>query len=227
MSIRKVLVLGSFFSVLACLPLRAPPNLFGEPEDITIRAGGRAFIVTSAFVSTMNPDNSVYLGVHPDTSTRLGDAINNAAGEVTFHTNPLFETTQVWMRLCDLTGCVDTRTVTITVLSDEPTGPPAPFEDAEELGDDWFRSAWWGDFNIAFFPWIFHAQHSWMFVFDGSMADSVFLFDLVSEAWFWTNATSYPNLFSFGRNSWVFYFQDTSAPRQFVDLQSGEFFGLD
>ena len=39
--------------------------------------------------------------------------------------------------------------------------------------------------------------------------------------------SNYPNLYSFGRNSWVFYFDATSAPRQFVDLQTGEFFSLE
>ena len=60
-----------------------------------------------------------------------------------------------------------------------------------------------------------------------STADSMFLFDLSSGAWFFTGQVLYPNLFSFGRNAWVFYFERTSAPRQFVDLGSGEFFGLE
>ena len=130
------------------------------------------------------------------------------------------------MRICSDFGCAESRTFTLFVEGGD-TGPPAPFEDAEELGEDWFRSAWLGDFNITFFPWIFHAQHSWMFLFDGSTAESVFLFDLASEAWLWTGAGNYPNLYSFGRNSWVFYFEGTSGPRQFVDLQSGEFFSLE
>ena len=95
--------------------------------------------------------------------------------------------------------------------------------------DDWWFSDWFGSFNIAFAGdgWLFHAQHGWMFPFADSTPESVFLFDLASGGWFFTSSGTYPNLFSFGRNAWVFYFQDTSAPRQFVDLQSGEFFNLD
>ena len=90
----------------------------------------------------------------------------------------------------------------------------------------WVRSDWLGDFNISFFPWIFHAQHLWMFAFDESTPDNIFLFDLASAGWFYTSSTLYPNLFAFDRNSWVFYFAGTSGPRDFVDLQTQEFFTI-
>lgn len=52
----------------------------------------------------------------------------------------------------------------------------------------------------------------------------MFLFDLGSSGWFFTGENLYPNLFSFNRNAWVFYFSGTSNPRNYVDLASGEFF---
>ena len=66
-----------------------------------------------------------------------------------------------------------------------------------------------------------------MFIWEDSTADNLFAFDLGSRQWFFTDMSNYPNLFSFGRSSWVFYFEGTSGPREFVDLQSGEFFSLD
>ena len=228
MKINKAFLLGSFFALITCLPLRAQPNILSQPQDATIQAGQRAFIVTDAFFSVVeNPSHSVYLGVNPDTSVRLGMPINNGAGEFRWQSEPLFETIRIWMRLCDAFGCTDTRTVTITVISEEPNGAPAPFEDAAELGDGWWFSDWFDSFNINSFPWIFHAQHEFMFVFDGSISESIFLYDLSSEGWFFTSALLYPNLYSFGRSSWVFYFEDTAKPRQFVDLQSGEFWSAD
>ena len=101
-----------------------------------------------------------------------------------------------------------------------------PFNNAVELGDGWV-SDWIGTFNISFMPWIFHSEHGWMFVWEDSRADNFFAFDLGSGQWLFTTDTSYPNLYSFGRNSWVFYFEGTIGPRQFVDLQRGEFFSWD
>lgn len=88
----------------------------------------------------------------------------------------------------------------------------------------WIFSDWFGSLNVNFYPWIFHAQHQWMFAFDQSKPESVFLFDLGVGGWLFTSSGLYPNLFSFSRNSWIFYFLDTFAPREFVDLQTGEFF---
>ena len=109
--------------------------------------------------------------------------------------------------------------------------PPLEYEDifsgGPDLGGGWHESAWFGFYNVNFAPWFFHVEHAWTFVETSSTADSMFLFDLSSGAWFFTGRVLYPNLFSFGRNAWVFYFEGTSAPRQFVDLGSGEFFGLE
>ncbi len=66
-----------------------------------------------------------------------------------------------------------------------------------------------------------------MFVFKQSAPDNIFLFDLSLDGWFFTHSDQYPNLFSFSRNARVFYFTDTTAPSEFVDLQSGEFFSLE
>ena len=49
----------------------------------------------------------------------------------------------------------------------------------------------------------------------------------LARGWFFTGETLYPNLFSLGRNAWVFYFVRTSNPRQYVDLGNEEFFTLE
>ena len=213
--------------VVACtLPtaVEAQPLIAGQPEDVRIPAGNSAFVVTEVFTGNFNP---AYFGEHPDKSNPAGFATDNSNGQAIWTSEPLFKSTKVWFELCNNAGCSVTRTVTITVVGGEPEGPPAAFEGAEDLGGDWWFSAWFGALNIEFQPWIFHAQHGWMFLFTESSPDSVFLYDLSSDAWVWTSTTQYPNQFSFARNAWVFYFKDTSGPREFVDLQSGEFFNLD
>ena len=118
-----------------------------------------------------------------------------------------------------------------TVPVTPPPPPPPDYEDifsgGSDLGDGWHESSWFGTYNVNFDPWVFHLQHEWTFVEASSLPDSMFLFDLASAGWFFTGQGLYPNLFSFGRNAWVFYFAGTSGPRQYVDLGSGDFFDLE
>ena len=101
------------------------------------------------------------------------------------------------------------------------------FGGGEDLGGGWHFSEWFGFYNVNFFePWVFHLEHVWMFVTAESTPESLFLYDLSSEGWFFTDATQYPNMFSFDRTAWVFYFEESTGPRNFVDLGSGEFFDL-
>ena len=92
-----------------------------------------------------------------------------------------------------------------------------------------FINQWLGTFNVDFAidGWLFHTEHDWLFLPPGSTIESFFFYDLSSQGWYWTSNATYPNLFSFSRNSWVFNFRDTSGPREFVNLASGEFFSMD
>ena len=213
-------------AVLSFHALSAQHQFEIQPDDVTITAG--SLVTLEAWPAAAQDRNWAYQGMHPDTSMDVSDRMIIGANTMRFFSGPLFETTQFWFFGCNDLGCGMTRTVTVTVIPEEAPGPPAAFEGASDLGDDWWFSDWFGSFNIAFAGdgWLFHAQHGWMFLFADSTPDSVFLFDLASAGWFFTSSGTYPNLFSFGRNAWVFYFQDTTSPRQFVDLQSGEFFSL-
>ena len=102
--------------------------------------------------------------------------------------------------------------------------PVNPFATLEDLGGGWRESPWFGVLNDTTFPWIFHLQHEFVFVFFRETENDFFLFDLSTMDWWFTSETLYPNVFNFNRNSWIFYFAETAGPRQFVDLQSGEFF---
>ena len=112
-----------------------------------------------------------------------------------------------------------------------PVSPPPPvepeadiFSGGADFGEGWRESPWFGFYNTNSDPWIFHAEHGWTFIDTSSTAEGIFLYDLSSARWFFTGQGLYPNLFSFARNAWVFYFAGTSGPRQYVDLGSGEFF---
>ena len=122
----------------------------------------------------------------------------------------------------------DSGAVYLFELGGEPSsGYEDIFSGGPDLGAGWHFSDWFGIYNVNFFaPWLFHLEHGWMFLADGGTASEMFLFDLSSEGWYFTGEAQYPNLFDFSRSSWVFYFEESSNPRDFVDLGTGEFFDL-
>ena len=216
-----------FLALLANLGLpleQAFAQLVPPPEEYTIQAGQKAFI---NFWPAGSQSNNVFVGdCCQKTTPYEGGQIFTGERGLDFFSQPLFETTKFFFETCGVTACGFTHTITVIV---QQPGPPDALEGATDEGDKWWFSDWFGFFNTEFATggWIFHAQHGWMFLFADSTPESAFLFDLASDAWHWTNATTYPNFYNFGRNSWVFYFAGTSGPREFVDLVSGEFFSLD
>ncbi len=220
-------VLFALIAAGSPFPVLGQPVLTTQPPDIETMPG-QTFLINVEFRTMSGTNPTIYRtfqGEKPDKAKPL-PGLRFSGDEAIFFGRGITETTQYWFEICNDFGCLQTDTVTVTVISVEPTGPPAPFEDAAELGEGWLRSAWMGDFNIGFFPWIFHAQHSWMFIFDGSTSDDIFLYDLSLEGWLFTSSGVYPSMYSFGRNAWIFYFVGTSGPREFADLGSGEFFSI-
>ena len=96
-----------------------------------------------------------------------------------------------------------------------------------DLGGGWLFSEWFGVCNVSGYPWIFHNEHRWQYVFEGENDGELYLYDLQSEDWWFTSESIYPSFFSFGRRTWNHYFRETVNPRQFVDLESREFWSLE
>ena len=96
-----------------------------------------------------------------------------------------------------------------------------------DLGGGWLFSEWYGIYNPSQYPWIYHKTHGFQFVFEGENEGDLFLFDSQSQDWWFTSELIYPSFFSFNSSTWNFYFYDTVNPRQFVDLQSGDFWSLE
>jgi hypothetical protein len=89
----------------------------------------------------------------------------------------------------------------------------------------WFFSEWFGFYNTTGAPWLFHAQHSFIYRFPDSTSDSMFIYDDTMGVWWWTSETNYPFLYVFDppadnggtdiASEWVFYFEGSSGPRSF------------
>ncbi len=112
----------------------------------------------------------------------------------------------------------------ITVLYSKEGGPPSDPFGGVPLGGEWYFSEWYGIYNSTFYPWIFHAQHGWQYIFVTETEGEYFIYDLESEDFWWTTSAFQPlTFYSFNRGTFNFYFVGTSNPRSFVDLQTEEF----
>ena len=96
---------------------------------------------------------------------------------------------------------------------------------AVDLGEDWQFLEWFGAYNEAFCPWLFHAEHEWIFLSDASSPSSTFYFDL-EVGWLFTAPGLYPFVYSFDRRGWLFYARDSISPRWFLDLNSEQWFSV-
>ena len=213
-----------------------------QASEVIVPYGGNAFI---QFWFDGSPTRViVYEGDFPDKSNPLADS-NRSAAENTGKVNwivyyasyqppPLTESTKIWFSVCNDFGCLDSTTITLTVEGEpgpEPGPGPepetGPFSDAEDLGDGWMFSAWFGSLNMNFYPWIFHADHQWMYIWEESTADNLYCYDLNSSQWFFSGSSAYPSMYSFARNGWVYFVERANGVREFSDLQTGEFFSLE
>ena len=61
----------------------------------------------------------------------------------------------------------------------------------------------------------------------------VYLWDLSSGHWWYTNSGLFPYLYDFTLNAWIYYFPDTknaghytTSPRYFVNMTTGQIFAM-
>ncbi len=81
----------------------------------------------------------------------------------------------------------------------------------------WRTSPWYFNYNIDFWPWIYHDEHGWQYVAAASASDVIFLWDLGLGQWIFFNENSYRWIFIFGGENagWVFTFSDNRPGRRF------------
>ena len=94
------------------------------------------------------------------------------------------------------------------------------FPGATKLVGDWKQLSWFGTFWDKEFPWIYHAEHGWLYA-GGTGGASMWFYDL-QTGWWWTNEQYYPYVYLDSVKDWVFYqpHQDSSN-RFFYLFQDG------
>jgi probable HAF family extracellular repeat protein len=80
--------------------------------------------------------------------------------------------------------------------------------------------------------WMYHADLGYEYVSPGNGAE-VYLWDLTSGHWWYTDTSTFPNLYDFTLNTWIYYFPNTqspgrytSNPRYFTNLTTGQIFTM-
>ncbi len=92
----------------------------------------------------------------------------------------------------------------------------------------WKSSPWYANYNTSLWPWIFHDEHGWQFVFDGSSEEVIFLFDLGLQELIFLNANTYRWQFLFNDTpGWIWTFGDNTPTRRFFQrLDGGSLFSV-
>jgi hypothetical protein len=63
--------------------------------------------------------------------------------------------------------------------------------------------------------WMYHVDLGYEYVSPGSGPD-VYLWDLASGHWWYTDTSSFPYLYDFNLNTWIYYFPNTTSPGQYT-----------
>ncbi len=92
----------------------------------------------------------------------------------------------------------------------------------------WWASPWYMNYNVDFWPWIYHDEHGWQYIHEGSTGDVIFLWDYGLGKWVFFNEISYRWIYLFGDGQgWVFTFGDNTPDRRFFQrLDNGSLFSV-
>ncbi len=82
---------------------------------------------------------------------------------------------------------------------------------------NWWASTWYGDYNVEYWPWIYHSEHGWQYVIAGSDPDTIFLWDVGLEAWIFVNESNYRWIYLYGqKDGWVWTFEDNTPQLRYL-----------
>lgn len=94
------------------------------------------------------------------------------------------------------------------------------FGEAQDTSGGWRFSDWMGYVYPTTDPWVYHAQHGWLYAF-GTDPASVVFWDSEMVRYWWTADSSYPYMFRFGDNAWLWYLPGSDTPRVFLNTKTG------
>jgi hypothetical protein len=82
--------------------------------------------------------------------------------------------------------------------------------------------------------WMYHADLGYLYVISANDASNgIYMWDMKSGHWFYTSGATFPFMYDFTVNAWLYYFPSqtqsghyTSSPRNFVNMTTNQFFSM-
>jgi hypothetical protein len=110
---------------------------------------------------------------------------------------------------------------TCTVVQAGHLPDPAWDDGFQDLGNGWRRLAWFGDYApVGGDGWLWHNRHGFWYAAPGGTPDDVFFFAL-DMGWLWTGENTYPFLYRFSDDAWLWYNGQTQ-PRRFFNASDNQ-----
>ena len=148
--------------------------------------------------------------------------IDESNGEVTLVGDPDYETQSSYTFIVLATNAFSNTTELIVTLEVSDLEEEW-YSNSADLGNEWIRSDWLGDFSIMAYPWIYHSEHGWMYIFPNSTnIGGIYYWDNTMKSVLWTSEDVYPSLYRFSDESWIWYLEESKDPRRFVNLATSE-----
>ncbi len=87
---------------------------------------------------------------------------------------------------------------------------------------DWIFSPWFGFYHISYFPWIFHEDHGFNYLFPDSSPEGIYLYDPIIADWLFAVEAYYPDLYFFDGQGWMRFLAESESNRQYYRYSDGE-----
>jgi hypothetical protein len=150
-----------------------------------------------------------------------------------------------WSGTALTTPRTSTQTLTVTdditleaIFEIDPNaGTLASASNAQDLGDSWYRSSWFGYFHQTTDNWIYHLDLGWIYSVtsnDNSLDRLRRNANEVNGLWFWqeelgwswTSSAIFPHLYQAKPKVWLFYRKGSSKPAILYDHHYSEWFTI-
>lgn len=126
-------------------------------------------------------------------------------------TEPVFRLTVRWPS--GLQQVFQDITVNTTLIAVEED----PFQGTAINGaSHWRTSNWFGIYQVAYWPWVYHQENGWQYVSQGDSDANIYVWDAGLTAWCFIGESSYRWIYLYGeREGWVWVFSDNTPERRF------------
>jgi len=135
---------------------------------------------------------------------------------------PSDDSLNIWIEWLDAPATLSsglTMRATFSLTASPPRPAPSPrWNGARDVGGGWAWLPWFGYFSDLGGDWLYHAQHGFLYAV-GETSTGLWLWasDL---GWMWTRDDLYPFLYRLQGNAWLWYQEDSAAPRWFYNSET-------